>query len=192
MILDSFLLSSASSQQGFTGFPAGGSPNSIYFFLAFIAVIATLRIYRGINGRVYSQVRVLRLPVVYVILTLVIILFFDSFNLMLVATLGIIPLGFLLGYVYGTRVKFFSRNNVVYYTRSPVIMVVWLVSYVGRMVIAIVVSPSFTVLFIFDALLCATTGLLIGEALNIMRKRREYVEPRTDQNVQDESFRIDT
>lgn len=190
MILESFLVNPSSSQPNLTGFPTGGSVQSLYIVLILFAVFVTIRIYRGVNGRAYSTPRVLRLPVIYVLLTLITILAVGTLDPLLVATLAFIPAGFLLGYRFGTKVKFFSRNNRVYYSRSPIIMTVWLVSFIGRLVIEVTIPPSITVYFIIDLILCATTGVLIGEALNIVHQRKEYVGPQNKGPEQDDSFKI--
>ena len=191
MILELFLISSASNPPpNINAFPTGGSVQGIYTFLIFLAVIATLRIYRGINGRAYSTYRVMRVPVVYVLLTLITVLAVGTFYPILVATLVLIPAGFLLGYRFGTKVRFFNRNNRLYYARSPVILILWLVSFIGRLIIELIIPQTLTVDFIIDVALCATTGVLIGEALNIVRKRREFVEPQDNQPSQDDSFRM--
>ncbi len=191
MILESFLISSASNPPpGINAFPSGGSVQSLYALFIFLAIIVTLRIYRGINGRVYSTYRVMRVPVVYVLLTLFTILAVGTFYPILVATLVLIPAGLLLGYRFGTKVKFFSRNGRLYYARSPAILIVWLVSFIGRLIVEVTIPPTLTVDFVIDVVLCATTGLLIGEAMNIVRKRKEYVEPQSSESTQDDSFRI--
>ncbi len=189
MTADLFFISAASNPQNLTGFPTTGSMNSVYFVLIFFAIIVTLRIYRGVNGRAYSTSRVLRLPVVYVILTLITILAVGSFDPILVATLALIPAGFILGYRFGTKVRFFNRNNQVYYARSPVIMVIWLASFIIRLVVEEAMKPSLTVYFVVDLALCATTGLLIGEALNIVQKKKEYEDSQNNTPSQGEEFK---
>ncbi len=190
MITNWLLINASQNPQNLTGFPTTGSLNSVYFVLIFFAIIVTIRIYRGVNGRAYSTYGVLRLPVVYVILTLITILAVGTLDPILVATLALIPAGFLLGYRFGTKVRFFNRNNRIYYARSPIIMVIWLISFILRLVVEEAIKPSITVFFIVDLILCATTGVLIGEALNIVHKKREYEEIQKNGTTKDNEFRI--
>lgn len=189
-MIESALLNAASNPQSFTGFGTGGSLYNLSFLLAIFAIVISLRIYREINGRMYSTARVLRLPVTYVIFTLFEVLVVGLIDPILIAALVLIPVGVFIGDKVGTKVKFFNRNNMVYYIRSPVIMIIWLASFIGRVIIEFALPQSFTLDLVFDLLLSATTGLLIGEALNIIRKRKEYVEPVKSEPGQDDSFRI--
>ena len=188
MIVESILVSSASGQQNLTGFPSGGSVQSIYFLLIFLAIIVTLRIYRGINGRIYSTARVLRVPVVYVFLTLITVIEVGTFEPILVATLALIPAGFLLGYRFATKVTFFNRNNTVYYKRSPAVLIIWLISFIIRLVLEITIPPTVTIDFIVDLILCSTTGIFIGEALNVVRMRKSYSGKDNGQLFQDDNI----
>lgn len=188
MIVESILASSASGQQNLTGFPSGGSVQSIYFLLMFLAIIVTLRIYRGINGRIYSTARVLRVPVIYVFLTLITVIGVGTFEPILVATLALIPAGFLLGYRFATKVTFFNRNNTVYYKRSPAVLIIWLISFIIRLVLEITIPPTVTIDFIVDLILCSTTGIFIGEALNVVRMRKSYSGKDNGQLFQDDNI----
>lgn len=188
MIVESILASSASGQQNLTGFPSGGSVQSIYFLLIFLAIIVTLRIYRGINGRIYSTARVLRVPVIYVFLTLITVIGVGTFEPILVATLALIPAGFLLGYRFATKVTFFNRNNTVYYKRSPAVLIIWLISFIIRLVLEITIPPTVTIDFIVDLILCSTTGIFIGEALNVVRMRKSYSGKDNGQLFQDDNI----
>ncbi len=188
MIVESILASSASGQQNLTGFPSGGSVQSIYFLLMFLAIIVTLRIYRGINGRIYSTARVLRVPVIYVFLTLITVIGVGTFEPILVATLALIPAGFLLGYRFATNITFFNRNNTVYYKRSPAVLIIWLISFIIRLVLEITIPPTVTIDFIVDLILCSTTGIFIGEALNVVRMRKSYSGKDNGQLFQDDNI----
>ncbi len=188
MIVESILASSASGQQNLTGFPSGGSVQSIYFLLIFLAIIVTLRIYRGINGRIYSTARVLRVPVIYVFLTLITVIGVGTFEPILVATLALIPAGFLLGYRFATNITFFNRNNTVYYKRSPAVLIIWLISFIIRLVLEITIPPTVTIDFIVDLILCSTTGIFIGEALNVVRMRKSYSGKDNGQLFQDDNI----
>ncbi|MFG1450169.1 MAG: hypothetical protein AAE983_05980 [Thermoplasmataceae archaeon] len=160
---------------------SGISSNSSQLFglLVFLAIIITLRLYRGLNGRIYSTARVLRTPIIYILITLFTIFLSGILNATLESTLLLIPLGTLLGYAYGTKVSFFYRNNFLYYKRSPIIMIIWLVSLIIRFVLEILIPLNQTGLLIIDLLLAGTTGILMGEALNIIKKKKEFKGPET-------------
>ncbi len=189
LTVETILVASASGQQNLTGFPTGGSIQSLYFLLIFLAIIVTLRIYRGINGRAYSTARVLRVPVIYVVLTLVTVLAVGTFEPVLVATLALIPGGFLLGYRFATKVTFFNINNRVYYKRSPAVLIIWLISFVIRIVLEAAIAPSVTIDFIVDVILCTTTGIFIGEAINVVRMRKNYSGTDNRQPFQDDGIK---
>lgn len=189
----SWLLTAGSplSGQNFdpTSFPSQDS-TSFYFFLGFIAFIVVLRLYRGIRGRVYRNSIVLRPPIAYIVLTLISVVFLGLVDNVLLLTLLFIPAGTLLGYRFGTNVKFFSRRGVVYYSRSPIMLSIWLASFMGRLVLEFIFPDSLNIIFILDAVLSLTTGLLLGEALNIIHMRKAYVQPERDDADEDDRFII--
>ena len=66
---------------------------TLVIFLAIIAIIVARRIARGIYGRRYSTGRVLFLPVFYVLLTLVFVIFLNLGDTDIYYTLLLIPAG---------------------------------------------------------------------------------------------------
>lgn len=173
-------------------YPAGTTPQvgSLYPLLIFVAIIVALRLYRGINGRIYSTARVLRIPVIYVVLTVVTLLSLSLFDMYTLLTLLFIPVGALLGYRFGTNVKFMVRNNALYYVRSPAIMIIWLASFLARFLLEYLYPGNVNVMLIVDSALTLTTGIFIGEALNVVRKRKEYGEPKFNSGSEPEEFKI--
>ena len=159
-----------------SGTTTGLSSNSdsLYSLVIIIAIIVTLRLYRGINGRAYSRTRVLRTPVIYVILTLITVVPTGISNIADLGTLVLIPVGLIVGYRFGTNVTFFRQNGIVYYKRSQIIMVVWLFSLIIRLVMEILYPTSSTAILAVNVLLTVTTGLIIGEAMNIIKKENEF------------------
>ena len=87
---------------------------------------------------------------------------------------GIIP-----GYIYGDKVSFFMKGNLLYYKRSPYILVTWSIAFIARIILEIVYPYNITADFIVDALLAATLGLIMGESIKTYYKYREYIN---DQN----------
>ena len=107
--LSSILSLSINSGTNISGI--SGDTTQLYGLIVFLAIIITLRLYRGLNGRIYSTSRVLRTPIIYILLTLFTVFFSGILNTALESTILLIPLGTLLGYAYGTHVTFFYRNN---------------------------------------------------------------------------------
>ncbi len=171
-------------------FPGNTQGSGFIFFIIFIAFIVTLRIFRGISGRPYSNVRVLRLPVVYTIITLLAVLGIGFLDNVVFLTLALIPLGFLFGYRFGGNVKFFNRGGQVYYKRSPVIMVIWLASLVARMALELLFPSNLQVMLVVDSALSLTTGLIIGEAFNLISERKRYTPGPAGTGNEDDEFRI--
>ncbi len=188
LILASILTSSGSIPPSTGTFPQ--QPGGLLYFLVFIAIIVTLRLYRGIHGRRYSNARVLRLPVIYTILTLVSVLLAGFIDNEILVTLALIPLGFIVAYRFGSNVNFFTRNGTVFYRRSPVIMVIWLASFISRYILEILYGNNLQVILFVDAILSLTTGLIIGEAFHVLSKRKDYIPQASDSESVSHDFSI--
>ncbi len=171
-------------------FPGNTQGSSYIFFIVFLAVIVTLRIFRGMSGRMYSNARVLRLPVVYTIITLLAVLGIGLIDNVILLTLALIPVGFLIGYRLGANVNFFTRNGVVFYKRSPFIMVVWLASLITRMVLELLFPSNLQVMLLVDSALSVTTGLIMGEAFNLISERKKYIPETAKASDGNDEFRI--
>ena len=177
-----YMFSEFSSAGPTTGISSNS--DSLYSLIIIIAIIVTLRLYRGINGRAYSRVRVLRAPVIYVVLTLITVVPSGISNIADLGTLILIPVGLIAGYRFGANVTFFRQNGVLYYKRSQLIMIVWLLSLIIRLVMEILYPASSTAILAVNVLLTVTTGLIIGEAMNIIKKENEFNKTDlTDANV---------
>lgn len=79
------------------------------------------------------------------------------------------------GYIYGEKVLFFMKNNLLYYKRSPYILVAWAIAFIARIILEIVYPYNITADFIVDALLAVTLGLIIGESIKTYYKYKEYI-----------------
>ena len=63
-------------------------------------------------------------------------------------------------------------------------MIVWLLSLIIRLVMEILYPNSSTAILAVNVLLTVTTGLIIGEAMNIIKKENEFNKTDlTDANV---------
>ena len=150
------------------------SYSGLGIFLVFIVLIVIRRVMRGIYGRRYSTGRVLFLPVFYVVLTLIFVAAFSATDIYAYYTFLLIPAGAIVGWRFGGGVSFFMKNGEVYYKRSPYILVVWLVSYILRVLLEFLFPSNLTIAFGVDAVLAITAGLIIGEAIHLIRGRRSF------------------
>lgn len=165
---------------------------NLLFFLVFIAMILGVRIYRNLNGRLYTRSRVMGLPFLYTALSLITVAALSLVDNVVLLTLLFIPAGTLIGFRFGTNVRVFTRNGLVYFIRSPAIMLIWVVSLVSRLLIEIFYPGNLDALLVVDSALTLTTGILIGEAVNILRKGKDIEGLKPSQNSEEESFRINT
>ncbi len=165
-------------------FGFGGGTSGLIVFLGFIAVAITIRMIRGFRGRRFSKAIVLRLPVMYLLITVIAVIPLEISYPIALTSLAAIPAGFLIGYLFGREVHFFEQNGTLFFKRSPIIMGVWLASFLVRIVLEFKFSGNLQILFAVDALLALTSGLLVGEALHVLRSHREYTNqaesPATD------------
>lgn len=154
--------------------PSPGSFEGLAIFLVIIALILVRRIIRGIYGRRYSTGRVLFLPVFYILLTMAFVLFIDLGDRNLYYTLLLMPAGIVIGLRIGGGASFFLKNGEVYYKRSPYIMTVWLASYIARLILLFLYPDNLTIAFAVDAVLSATAGVIVGEAVHLVRGRKAF------------------
>lgn len=154
----------------------GSSADTLLFLVFIFVLIGARRIYAGMNGVAYSTVRVLRLPAVYVIFTLIAVFGFGSINVYVVSTLALMPAAAFVGYMYATKCSFFYRGGRVFYRRHMFVLIFWLASFIARLILEFFLPFNFYVDVLFSAVLSFTTGLIIGEALNIRKKYLEFVE----------------
>lgn len=157
--------------------PAGISPDYEFIIIGVIFLFIAVRVFaRGINGMPYRKSYLYRRPFLYTVLTIYLIIpeLYVSYSILLV--LAAIPLGFILGDRFGGNITFFNQNSTLYFKRSPVIMIIWLISFGVRLVLEVLYPTVFLYNFIVDLLLAFTDGMVIGEARNVIVKARERQE----------------
>ena len=157
---------------------APGTVSSITFGSGYqleliIAVIIIFGIFRGLSGRRYTRLRVLRTPVLYLVLTLIAIFLTSLPNIYAQLMILLLPVGIPLGVRFGKDVKFFSKDGVLYYKRSPTILLLWAVALVARTSLELFSFNSLLAIIVFNALLSFITGMLVGEAIHILRTDKE-------------------
>ncbi len=171
------------------GSGAAGNIVSTAVFLLLIAFIVVRRISRGMHGSVFSVARLFRTPMMYALFTILLSILLPLLDIMVAIVAGVA--GLIAGTLYGGMVSFYIRGSRVLYRRSPVIMAIWLVSFVARVALEFASGVGFSVSsdlsfagLVVDILLAGSTGLISGESIRIYRKYREYT---SGSGVQDPS-----
>ncbi len=152
-----------------------GNIGGLGFLLFIVAIVVVRRIKYATHGRRFSRGRVISLPAIYLFLTLVTIIPLEYLYPEAMLSLLTIPVGFAAGYMFGKHVSFFDRGGVLYFKRSPVVLILWLVSYITRIFLYYLLGTNFQVAFIVDAILALTSGLLLGESIRVIRGHSQYI-----------------
>jgi hypothetical protein len=151
--------------------PSGGG---LAIIIIVIVLAVARRIYRSMRGTRFTTRGLYTMPAVYLLLTAVELAAVSPTYIDVLAAIVALALGLLIGLGIGGGVQFFEKNNSIYYKRSPVIMTVWLVSFMARFGLEIA-YPSLTIAAVaVDVLLAGTTGMIIGEAVHIRRNYEGY------------------
>lgn len=142
-------------------------------FLIIVVIILIFRMSRFINGQRFSG-RIFFLPAIYILLIAEFVVYLSLEQLAVVVALAVVALP--IGTRVGGNPEFFFRNEVLYFKRSFILMVVWLGALVVRIVLEILyTNPSGTIEFIITGLLAMTLGLIAGERVMIYRKGTEVL-----------------
>ncbi len=153
----------------------GQSDEYLLLLIGIIVLFGARRIYFGLNGIAYSTGRVFRMPALYLLFTVVSVFGFGTVSLYVVSTLALVPIAAVVGYLYATQSSFFYRNGLVYYRRHMYVLAFWIASYIARIVIEFAIPFNLAVEIALSAILSFTTGIVLGEALNIRKKYIEFV-----------------
>jgi hypothetical protein len=140
-------------------------------YLVLLAVIITISAIRTTKGRKYSPLSVLSQPLIYLVLGGILV--FSNQATLLMAFLGTIT-GFVIGIIFGRGVLIFRNDGELYYKRSIFVYLIWLSLYLLRALINIL-SINQTSIEVVDILIMFSSGLLIGESLNVIKKARKYM-----------------
>lgn len=159
---------------------------SLVLILVIVVLLVGRRIMRGTRGANYSVQSIFLRPIIYLVLSLVLVLGLELWQIGVVAAAVII--GVLLGRLFGRQSNIFEKNGRVMYTRSNVVLGIWIVAFVIRIAIDFFADPALMasingsssgtsisailaagqtnpILFFADILLALSAGLLLGEAL---------------------------
>ncbi len=155
---------------------------TIIIILIFVIYVLIRRIQRGMHGRKFKISRLFSLPIIYLLLLPLFLGIFIGNIYYLTIIIILIFLGILPGYIYGEKVSFFMNNNLLYYKRSPYILITWVIAFIARIVLEIIYPYNITANFIVDALLAVTLGLIIGESIKTYYKYTEYINNQSSIN----------
>lgn len=169
------ILSAPFAQPSLFGTSGLGGVGGLGFLLAIILLVVVRRIMYAVHGRRFSRGRVLSLPVIYLFLTFVTLIPLEYLNPVALLSLLAIPVGFVAGYMFGKQVSFFNKDGVLYFKRSPVILILWLISYITRIVLVYLLGSNFDIVFTVDSILALTSGLILGEAIRVLKGHSQHV-----------------
>ncbi len=143
-------------------------------FITIMAIVITLRVYRSAKGTRFSTTRLYRLPALYLIFTAIAIASIIPTSTEIMIAVASAAAGIAIGLRLAGGVKFFEKNGAVYYKRSPAIMIIWLVSFIGRFAAEAFYPSDHYALVAVALVLAVTTGLILGEAFHIKRNYEAY------------------
>lgn len=137
-------------------------------FLAIVVIFLSRKIVRALHGGRFTGRSLIVGPLLYIMFTIA-----ADYGISLLTTIFVF-LAFMFGmYISihtGKGVTFFTKNNMPYYKRPLWVIGVWSIAFIGRMVI-IFYFPGYDDSF-FSVLLGFATGLIIGEAMQIVWQHR--------------------
>jgi hypothetical protein len=137
-------------------------------FLVIVVIFLSRKIVRALHGGRFTRRSLIVGPLLYIVFTIA-----ADYGISLLSTIFVF-LAFLLGmYISihtGKGVTFFTKNDLPYYKRPLWVIGVWSIAFIGRMVI-IFYFPGYDDSF-FSVLLGFATGLIIGEAMQIVWQHR--------------------
>lgn len=142
--------------------------------LVLVALYVALHVIRNARGMRFSTSTLYRLPLVYLALTAIELLAIGPTYLDAIAVAAAVVAGAVVGLHASGGVHFFEKRGRVHYRRSPVIMIIWLLSFIGRFWVEIAYPAVPVAALAVDMVLAGTTGLIIGEAFHIKRGYESY------------------
>ncbi len=154
---------------------AGTSGTSVYLLAIIIAVVVTMRMYRGIKGAKFSKSRLFRTPVIYFVLTAFSLLAYygaQYFYYLVTGAIAMFAIGTLIGLKHASGVEFFERDGTTHYRRAPYILLVWMAAFIARIFLEFAYPNLVYVALLVTLLLSFSTGLILGEALHISEKHK--------------------
>ncbi|MGP6220385.1 hypothetical protein [Caldiplasma sukawensis] len=162
------------------------SAQNIYVLVVFVAIFSLLilrRLSRYVKGTVLRPSGVIMRTFIYGLITAVSFFLPSLGGIYIVMEISLLIIGTLIGFLLGDATQVYMSDNRMMYKRSIIITALWLISYVTRLIIEL--EFPFNLLFstVFNIVLAFTFGLILGEAFQIFRKRREILNEKSQQNM---------
>ena len=146
------------------------------FFVAFVVIFAGRRFLRIIYGHKFKTGTLITSPLMYFAFSGISLLGIDLLGLLYCSVAFFF--GLMISTVFKHGVKFYRKNNVIYYKRSAVISLTWTAAFIARVYIEIFYDiTQGLVLAIF---LIFLSGLILGEAFHIGIQKRIYENSDSD------------
>ena len=157
-----------------TASSSSGSSLATYVIVIFILIfIIFRRVSRGINGRPYTERRVLTGPIIYGILLLLFLYELNKYPIYIYIGLSMIVPGLIIGDRVGILSKVYWQNNILMYKRSVFILAITLSLYAVRLFIEFELpTNNIQIIATFDALIAISFGIMIGELLHLKSQAR--------------------
>jgi|GEM_PF-5165468 hypothetical protein len=144
-------------------------------FIGIVVIFLSRKIVRALHGGRFTGRSLIVGPLLYIVFTIA-----ADYGIGLLDTVFTF-LAFLFGmYISihtGKGVTFYTKNDLPYYKRPLWVIGVWSIAFIGRMVI-IFFFPGYDDSF-FSVLLGFATGLIIGEAIQIVWQHRLAASKKT-------------
>lgn len=186
-IIELFTMSNLSEYSTTSPVPTSINSSGYAFLFIIIAIFLIMRTYRGISGRRFNTSRVYRTPIIYGILLVFFVVYLEYSNPLFFLTLLFVPVGFLIGLRFDIRPKFFYNNQQLYYKRNPLVLIIWLISYLSRLALEFLYPSNIYANITVDSLLALTTGIIISEAITLLKTYKIFVKesPKPNQEGRD-------
>ena len=186
-IIELFTRSNLSEYSTTSSVPTSINSSGYAFLFIIIAIFLIMRTYRGISGRRFNTSRVYRTPIIYGILLVFFVVYLEYSNPLFFLTLLFVPVGFLIGLRFDIRPKFFYSNQQLYYKRNPLVLIIWLISYLSRLALEFLYPSNIYANLTVDSLLALTTGIIISEAITLLKTYKIFVKesPKPNQEGSD-------
>jgi hypothetical protein len=160
----------------------------VYDTLILVIIVLLLvirRSLRSVRGRKFSKRRIIQRPAVLIALSAVLLVFPVFYQSDILYFVLSIVAGTVAGTRLGTLSKIYRNEGIFFYKSSILLTSIWVVTYVLRLILELFFNiTSFLVDTIFIILLTFSSGLFLGEAINLLEKYKEAKETQ-DQQDQD-------
>ncbi len=146
------------------------NPELTYFLV--IGIILVISSFRSLKGRRVRPFRLFLRPLIYILLGAVFLVEGFSF-IVVVSVISGSLVGFLLGDRFGSGAEVFVNAGEIFYRRSPIVLGIWLLSYVGRVFIYQYDGTGSSSIFLdvaLDFLLFSSAFMLMGESIYVYKE----------------------